>query len=167
MRAFTKLMLLVVLAIATRAACPAPIWIAWGSLQALALVVVGAPIWIAAAARDGARRAVAAAGTTWLLLASALTFESLPDRSHYGVAVTSAAALLFALVAMSCCSRTAFDTSARPWALDRRVRRATLIVSAILVGFFGVCFALFRFGAILFLGGLPQGDVAETLIFNS
>jgi membrane protease YdiL (CAAX protease family) len=98
---------------------------------------------------------------TWLFVGAALTFETLPDQTSYGV-IGHAAALLYALAALFWLGGSyglAFD-----WA-DRRSRRALIAVVSVLGGLFIVCVVLLRTGVVSSFGA-ARASARETLIFQ-
>jgi membrane protease YdiL (CAAX protease family) len=158
-----KLAVLLGLALLTRLACPWPRWVPWGALQAALLVAVVAPVWIAAGLRAG-RATLRALGVTWLFLAAALTFESLPDRSEFGV-VGHTAALLYALAA--CWWLRADAAAFFGWRLgDRRSRRALAVVAGVMLALFAIALVLLRAHVIASPSSPPRASLRETLVFQ-
>ena len=160
-----KLLALYAVALATRLACPSSGWAPWGILQASALTLCATPIWLLAGARHGARPLVRAALGTLLALATACTLDSLPDRSHYGVA-GHGAVIFFALLAVLWLrgedrARYGLRLDLR----DRRTRRSLVVLVAIFGALFTVMAVLLRKG-VIGSPGKPDAPMLETLIFQ-
>jgi uncharacterized protein len=155
-------------AVVVRLACPWPRGAVWGSAQSLLLFAIAIPLWAAMALSSGApKRAGVAAATTCAFVAAAMTVESLPDRSTFGIA-GHACALLFAVVAIAWVGEGRWrdfglGLDLRDLATARSLVVIVALVLLLFAGELGLLLARVMSPSSL---GAPRGSLLESAIFQ-